>query len=54
MSLPDYLLDPEPDYVECPVHRWVYPLGSICQACRLDIKDEYSDMKIQDKKDGLC
>lgn len=41
MSLPDYLLD-EPEM--CEEHGCEKP----CRACKLDLVDLYSDMKIQD------
>lgn len=52
MSLPDFQLDPDPEYVECSHHRWVYPLGGMCQRCRVDVQDDYADQLIQDRAEG--
>ena len=55
MSLPERWLDPDPDYIECEHHHWVYPLGSACQACvrdAQDAQDEYADQRLQDRMDA--
>lgn len=49
MSVPDCQLEPCPDYVECEEHGWVYPVGSVCQACLDDVNDEYADQAYQDR-----
>ena len=49
MSLPDYLL--EDDEMHCFTHDIDFK-GFDCPECRQDRIDLYSDMKIQDQKEG--